>query len=100
MPPSGYVGAGCAGAAVTSIYDLLDLLVAAAEAGEEGDAAALTASAAEFTDAVTGTAGAIGGYEADYVLRDLAAALDLEEPPEAVASRIRAALERLRDLGL
>jgi hypothetical protein len=85
---------------MTSIYDVLDLLAAAAEAGEAGDAPALSASAAEFADAVAGTAGAIGSYEADYVLRDLAAALDLDEPPEAVAARIRAALDRLRDLGL
>lgn len=85
---------------MTSIYDLLDLLEAAAEAAEEGDTAELAASVAEFAGAVTGTAGAIGGYEADYVLRDLVAALDLDEPPEAVAARIRDALARLRDLGL
>ena len=83
-----------------SVYDLVDLLVAAAEAGEAGDAKAVVARANEFADAVAGTAGAIGGYEADYVLRDLAAALELDEPPETAAARIRAALDRLRDLGL
>ena len=83
-----------------SISELLDLLGAAAEAGEAGDAPTVAANVAEFVDAVAGTAGAIGGYEADYLLRDLAASLELDEPPEAVAARIRAGLERLRDLGL
>jgi hypothetical protein len=83
-----------------SVYDLLDLLRAAAEAGEAGDEETARAHTTDFADAVAANAGAIGGYEADYVLRDLAAAFELDEPPETVAARIRAALDRLRDLGL
>ena len=83
---------------MTSFYDVIDDLVAAADAGERGDEASYHQRAAAATDAIAGTAGAIGGYEADYVLGDLAAALELDEPPAAAAARIRGAHERLRGL--
>jgi hypothetical protein len=85
---------------VISVYDLLDHLAAAAGAADAGDDGAYDAHAAAFQDGVAGTAGAIAGYEVDYVLRDLAAGLELGEPAAAGAARIRAALERLRDAGL
>ena len=83
-----------------SLYELLDLLERAAEAGERGDDEGFAASAAAFVDGLGSTAGAVGGYEVDYLLRDLAAAFELDEPPAAGAARIRGVLERLRDAGL
>ena len=83
-----------------SVYDLLDHLAAATEAADTGDDGAYGERVAAFQDGVGGTAGAIAGYEVDYVLRDLAAGLELDEPPSAGAARIRGALDRLRDIGV
>jgi hypothetical protein len=85
---------------VISVYEVVDLLEAAVAAAAADDHVAFASAVAALDEGVRGTAGAIGDYEVDYLLRDLAAALELGEPDAAAAARISAALERLRALGL
>jgi hypothetical protein len=85
---------------VISLYDLLEKLDDAVAAADAGDDATYAAATAAFAEGVAANAGAIGGYDVDYVLRDLASALELDEPPPGGAARIRAALDRLRSLGV